>query len=132
MSRNKTLPILKIVTVEDSPLVAERVQWMLTEIAHVEFLGNARSTSEALILIDEKKPNVVILDIKLDRSSAHDTGIHLLVILRSQYPEMKIIMLTNLSDTPYRNTCMALGADHFFDKSNDFDKVSLVLQEMLL
>jgi DNA-binding NarL/FixJ family response regulator len=103
---------------------------MLSEIDHVEFLGNARSASEALILIDEKKPNVVILDIHLGRNGIHGTGIHLLVVLRSQYPEMKIIMLTNLSDAAYRNTCIALGADHFFDKSNDFDRVSVLLQEM--
>ena len=52
-------------TVDDSPVIAERLQFMLSEIDSVEFLGNAFNIPTALHLIDQRTPNVVILDIHL-------------------------------------------------------------------
>ena len=39
-----------------------------------------------------------------------------------------VIMLTNFSNEPYRRRCFQLGADYFFDKSNEFEKVIQVLR----
>jgi DNA-binding NarL/FixJ family response regulator len=127
-----TSTYLKVVTVENSLLVAERVQSMLNDLAHVRFMGNARSVPEALRLISRKTPDVVILDIHLGEDHHNANGIHLLVTLRRKYQRMKLIMLTNLADPQYRSTCMSLGADYFFDKSNDFDKVTETLRNIRL
>jgi len=128
----KTGTILKIVTVEDSLLVAERVQSMLSDIENIEFLGNARNVSSALQLIRKKQPNVVILDVHLGDDVPNVNGMNLLEAIRRKYPDMKIIMLTNLSGPQYRNTCISLGADFFFDKSNDFDRVVEALKDIQL
>lgn len=132
MSPKSAATIVKVVTVEDSLVVAERVQSMLVELANIRFLGNARSVPEALELISSKKPDVVILDIHLGEQHPDGNGLHLLITLRRQYRRMKLMMLTNLTDPQYRRKCMALGADYFFDKSNDFDKVSEVLKNIQL
>ena len=42
-------------TVDDSPVIAERLQFMLSEIDSVEFLGNALNISAALHLIDQQR-----------------------------------------------------------------------------
>lgn len=127
-----TSTYLKVVTVENSLLVAERVQSMLNDLANVRFMGNARSVPEALRLISRKNPDVVILDIHLGEDHPNANGIHLLATLRRKYQRMKLIMLTNLTDPQYRSTCISLGADYFFDKSNDFDKVPEALRNMQL
>ncbi|MBT1697541.1 response regulator transcription factor [Fulvivirgaceae bacterium PWU4] len=132
MSPKSAATIVKVVTVEDSLVVAERVQSLLVELANIRFLGNARSVPEALELISSKKPDVVILDIHLGEQHPGGNGLHLLITLRRQYRRMKLMMLTNLTDPQYRRTCMTLGADYFFDKSNDFDKVSEVLKNIQL
>lgn len=119
---------LRIVTVEDSCLVAERVKLMLKEIALVEFLGNARNSSEAKSLIGENTPDVVFLDIHLKDDATNANGISLLCDLRTRYPKMKIVMLTNMTDSHYRKLCLTSGADYFLDKSNDFDKVPEVIR----
>jgi DNA-binding NarL/FixJ family response regulator len=129
---NKISTVLKVVTVEDSLLVAERVQAMLSDIANVRFMGNARSVPDALKLISTKKPDVVILDIHLGEDYPNGNGLHLLITLRRKYRRMKLIMLTNLTDPQYRSTCISLGADYFFDKSNDFDKVPETLRNIQL
>ena len=119
-------------TVDDSPVIAERLQYMLSEIDSVEFLGNALNISAALHLIDQRGPNVVILDIHLKDDLLVANGVHLLIQLRRKYPEMKIIMLTNVSVPQYRSTCMAFGADYFFDKTNDFEKIPDTLKKIQL
>lgn len=129
-TKKDTLAALRILTVEDSVLVAERMELMFNDIEHLEFLGNARNTSEAKLMIGQNIPDVVFLDIHLKDDAPTANGITLLVELRAAYPKMKIIMLTNMTDTHYREMCLTCGADYFLDKSNDFDKVPEVLKNI--
>lgn len=122
--------VLKIMTVDDSPVVAERLQIMLNEVDIVEYMGNAESIATAHHMIDETKPNVVILDIHLKTDMLVANGVQLLIQLKRKYPTMTIIMLTNLSGPQYRSTCMALGADYFLDKTNDFERIQETLREI--
>lgn len=122
--------ILKIITVDDSRIIAVRLRFILNEIDHIKILGNARSVSTALSLINKEEPNVVILDINLKEDVFEGNGMSLLTILRKKYPEMKIIIFTNLSELHYRITCLANGANYFFDKSNDFTKISAALKKI--
>lgn len=130
MKNKEISPILKVITVDDSPIVAERLQTMLKEVEYTEFSGNASNISSALYLIDQQRPNMVILDIHLSEDMPKANGITLLILLRQKYPEMKIMMLTNITAPQYRDTCMTLGADYFLDKSNDFDKIPVVLSQI--
>ena len=114
---------LKIVTVDDSPIITQRLQSILAEMEHVVFAGNATTITTALALIEKEQPQVVILDINLEADLPKHNGIDLLIMLRKKFTGMKIIMLTNLTDLQYRNTCLLLGADHFLDKSNEFEKI---------
>lgn len=124
--------ILKIVTVDDSPIIAERLQAMLSEMINIEFAGNATNIASALALIDKQRPDVVILDIYLEMDSPDANGINLLMMLRKKCPTIKIIMLTNLTGPHYRNTCMFLGANYFFDKSNEFERIPEVVHQIML
>ncbi len=126
---NNDSTFLKIITVDDSRIIAERLKCILSDVENVTFLGNARSVSTALGLIHQQEPNVVILDIHLNEDVNEGNGMNLLVILRKKYPEMKIIVLTNLSELHYRISCLANGANYFFDKSNDFTKIVTVLKK---
>ena len=121
---------IKVVTVDDSPIITQRIKSILSEMENIELLGSASNAVSALNLIHKQTPNVVILDINLDENSSQFNGIDLLIALRNRYPQMKIIMLTNLSAPQYRMRCIAFGANYFFDKSNDFYKLPEVLNEI--
>lgn len=96
---------------------------MLREIPYVSFSGHATNASTALYLINKKKPDAVILDINLEEDSPEGNGMNLLITLQKIYPNIKIIMLTNLSHPQYRNRCLNLGASYFLDKTNEFEKL---------
>lgn len=133
-SQNKMKPmtistVLKIVTVEDSSIIVDRVKEMLSDIRDVSFIGNAATIPAAMELIRTHRPDAVILDINL-RSVDGRNGIDLLAMIREKYPEIKVIMLTNLTDMRYRIICRDFGADYFFDKSNEFDKIPETLNRI--
>jgi DNA-binding NarL/FixJ family response regulator len=131
MSANRPMSILKsilkVVTVDDSVIITHRLQAILTDIENVGFAGNATSIASALSLIDRELPQVVILDINLEADMPSRNGIDLLVILRKKFKHMKIIMLTNLTQDQYRNTCLFLGADYYLDKSNEFERIADII-----
>jgi two-component system OmpR family response regulator len=123
--------VLKIVTVEDSLIIVDRIAEMISDVPDVEFLGNARTIVAAVTLIADCKPHVVILDINLGDVDGK-SGIDLLMIVRKMDPVMKIIMFTNLTGNHYRILCSEYGADYFFDKSNEFDKLLETLNQILV
>jgi DNA-binding NarL/FixJ family response regulator len=131
MTGNQTFYLFKIVTVDDSPLIVERLRQMLSEISNVSFVGNARNITTALDLIDKQKPNAVILDIYLEDDMPKANGINLLSTLKNKYPDLKVIMLTNLSEPQYRSACVAIGADYFFDKTNEFDRIPETIKKIM-
>lgn len=51
MSENCTSESLRVVTVDDSPLIARRVEQLLTEIPGIELRGKAGTIAEALAVI---------------------------------------------------------------------------------
>ncbi len=99
---------------------------MLGEIDGVEVIGQARNVAEAIELIRESKPAVVILDIRMPGGS----GIDVLESIKSEEPSPVVIMRTNYPYPQYRRRCLEAGADFFFDKSNEFHKIQQVFREM--
>ena len=67
-----------------------------------------------LLLIDQEKTDVIILDIYLDETSSDENRMNLITTLREKYPDLQIIIFTNLAELHYRITCIANGANYFF------------------
>ena len=123
-------PATKVVIVDDSPIIASRLSQLLGGYALIEISGVATNIPSALDIIELHKPDVVILDIFLKEDAPTSSGITLLGTLRQLYPQMQIIMLTNLSGEAYYNKCMELGANFFLDKSSDFEKIPDLLSQI--
>ena len=56
---------LKILIVDDSPLISERLNQMLSEVEQVEIVGLAADGDEALRLFNQFRPAVVLLDLEI-------------------------------------------------------------------
>ena len=126
MAGNSPSGSLRVVTVDDSPLIAHRIGELVSEIPGIELKGEAATIAEALSLIETEQPDVILLDIHLAKDKPR-SGIDLLHIVSRMYPLIKIIMLTNQTDNSYRTMCKSSGAFMFLDKSNDFEKIPQIL-----
>ena len=122
--------LLKVLIVDDSPLIASRLRQQINALRQVQISGVAVNISSALEQVKISCPDVAILDIYLRDDAPDRNGITLLNLLRQGYPDMQIIMLTNISGPQYYNRCMELGARSFLDKSSEFEKVSELLLDI--
>jgi DNA-binding NarL/FixJ family response regulator len=118
---------MKVLIVDDSKIVCERLQHMLMHIADVEIVGPAHNAQDAITSIAESNPDVVILDIRLPGLS----GIDVLKDIRDKKLPIRVIMLTNYPYPQYRKKCEELGADYFFDKVAEIDEIPNVIEELL-
>jgi DNA-binding NarL/FixJ family response regulator len=111
--------VYKVLVVDDSPIIVDRVFDILGELECITFVGKATSFSEAVTLLAEQKYDLAMLDINLPGKN----GIELLSYIKSNYPHIKIVMLSNQSDDYYRNLCSNLGSDSFIDKTSEFENI---------
>ena len=112
--------------VDDSPVVRERLTGMISELAGMHVVGHAEIAFEAIHSIRRLKPDVVVLDISMPGGS----GMYVLETIKRERPCPLVIMLTNFAHDQYRKKCLQLGADHFFDKTTEFDRVIEVLRQL--
>jgi len=118
---------MKVYVVDDSPLVRERLVLLLSEVEGVDVVGSAESAEEGIEGISRSKPDVAILDIRMPSGN----GIAILERIKRHGSSPTVIMLTNYPYPQYRKKCMDAGADYFFDKSGEFQKVTDVLERMV-
>jgi DNA-binding NarL/FixJ family response regulator len=118
---------MKVFLVDDSVITLGKLTKMISSIDGVEIAGQSTNADDAVKSIVKMKPDVAILDIHLNDSH---NGIEVLEQIRNEIPSSIIIMLTNYSYPEYREKCQALGADYFFDKVTEIQKLNDTLQRL--
>jgi DNA-binding NarL/FixJ family response regulator len=118
---------MRIVFADDSVIVRQRLTRLFSDIEGIEIVGQADDVPVARELVEKLKPDVAILDMRMRTGSGAD----LVPELKQLVPALKVIILTNYPYVENRKKCMELGADFFFDKSNEFQRVLSVLRSMI-
>jgi DNA-binding NarL/FixJ family response regulator len=117
---------LVILIVDDSELIIEKMIGMLQDLDNIRIIFQAASYAEAFTIVTEVEPDIVLMDIVL-----HDkTGADLLKFIQEKYQgSIETVVLTNHVGQHYRDICNRLGANHFLDKSNDFDLIPKMIRD---
>ena len=111
--------LARVLIADETLMVREHLKAMLLELLGVIIVGEARDAGEVVEASRTLNPDVVILSFQLPGGPGLDT----LRRVREMQPLAKVIVLTNLSSLEYRNACLKAGADFFFDKSLEIEKV---------
>jgi DNA-binding response OmpR family regulator len=114
---------IRVLLVEDSLPIRQRVRSLIEESGHATIVGEAGTVTAALALFREHHPDAVVLDLHLTEG----TGYPVLEEIKQTQPACEVIVLTNFPIPESRERCRTLGADHFFDKAKDFERVPGVL-----
>ncbi|BCB28665.1 hypothetical protein SKTS_35510 [Sulfurimicrobium lacus] len=110
---------MMVYLVEDSPVIRERLRDMVMELDPGTTVLEAASPGAAIAGIVERRPELVVLDLKLEGGS----GLDVLREVNEKVPACRVIVFSNHASQPYRKKCMAMGAEWFFDKAQDFELV---------
>ncbi len=125
MCSAQTTSDLKVFLVEDSPLLAERIERMLDSVPGAKSVGRAEGAQAAIAAILENRPDVVVLDLTLAQGSGYDV----LRAVKAADPGIDFYVLTNYASDPHRHLAGRLGASEFFDKSTEFGRMRERLAE---
>ena len=112
-----------LLIVDDSQLIIERLSDALKDHETVKIILTATGYSEAVEVLSKKEAGIVLLDIQLSGKN----GIDLLKFIVNEYPDINVIMCSNLSSDYYIKLCKKIGARYFIDKSKDFELIPGIL-----
>ena len=119
---------LRVLLVEDSKVLTERLNEVLRQIPEIELIAPVDTEDAARAVIARERVDVMILDLHLRQGN----GFGVLRAL-SQTPERpSVIVFTNYDLPQYKDAALALGAAHFMDKVRDYDKLPEVLHELVV
>ncbi|MFC2141348.1 response regulator [Acidobacteriota bacterium] len=117
---------MRIFIADDSEELCSRLVEILSEIRGLQIVGVARNKKEALDGIAKHKPDVVILDIRMPDGN----GISVLNVIKKQKRPPLAIMFTNYPYLQYRKKCLEDGADFFFYKALEFEKMIDLINDL--
>jgi DNA-binding NarL/FixJ family response regulator len=117
---------IRAVLVDDSALVRERLAAFLAALDGVEVAGQAADIPSGAMLLRQTRPDVLLLDLDF----RGEDGTKLLETARQENPALVIIMFTNHDHPKLRQQCARLGADFYFHKATEFEKMLKVCQDL--
>jgi two-component system response regulator DesR len=117
---------VKVLIVEDSAIVRERLVAMIGAMSRTLIIRQAGDGYQARELFQQDRPDAVILDIELPGIN----GMELLAQFKRAHPSCVVMVLTTYAFSEFRRRCAKLGADHFFDKASEFERLGDVLSDL--
>jgi DNA-binding NarL/FixJ family response regulator len=122
----KTNPPYNILLIDDHPKYLYRIGQFIWDSPHAGTVIRAQDAASAISLVQQFEPTVVFLDIHLAQSS----GLDLISVIKAHAPDCRIFMLSNCSGEQYQKKATALGAEALLDKTYDFGKIPIILQNL--
>lgn len=123
MYYRKTGKRLSVLIVDDNEEFVDRMVDLLVDVENISSIQTASDYNEAFRMLDNKAHDVVLLDINLSGKN----GIQLLQKIQELGWNCNVIMITNSSGGYYKKQCKKLGVTHFLDKTNEFEKVPMII-----
>ncbi len=115
-----------MIIADDSTIMLDRLQQLLLGLKGVELVGAFGNGTDALSALQMLKPDLAILDNKMPGMK----GVDIIREIRKEDSKMKLVLLTFYTDTYYREQAMNAGADYFFSKSDDFEKIPELVDQL--
>ncbi|MGE4453862.1 MAG: response regulator [Sphaerochaeta sp.] len=116
--------MIRILLVDDDPLVLESLQILLSSDDMIEVVASARNGAEALSSLEKRPVEMVLLDIQMPVMDGIETAQR----VRSLYPKIKILMLTTFGDYRTLHRCLEAGANGFLLKSDETEKQLMTIK----
>jgi RNA polymerase sigma factor (sigma-70 family) len=103
---------IRVLIVDDHPVVREGLHAMLSTDRNIEVVGESCDGAEAVTMVEEKEPNIVLMDIRMPNMD----GVQATRRIKHQSPSTAIIVLTMYDSDAYVVDAMRAGASGYLLK----------------
>ena len=117
---------MNIVIIDDDKLVAVSLKTILESTGSVKVLAMGSCGEEAIELYSLLKPDVLLMDIRMNGMSGIEAGEKIL----AKYPDARILYLTTFSDDEYIIKAVLMGAKGYILKQ-DFESICPALETVM-
>lgn len=117
---------LRVLLVDDEPLLLESLEIILT-LNGMEIVGTAHDGCAALSELAEKRCELALVDLNMKGMG----GIELIARMKSEYPDVKILVLTTFYDDRNITQAIANGADGYLLKDSGKDAILGAIEQIM-
>ncbi len=117
---------IRILVVDDHPVVRKGITCCLARFSQFDVAGEASDGKEALLQCGALKPHVVLMDLDMPGMS----GLTSVELLRKQFPEIKILILTMHSRTEYVLRMIRSGATGYLLKNCPVEELVHAIEQV--
>lgn len=118
---------IKIIIVDDHPVLRTGLAQMLNQEPDFNVCGEAKDTQEALEILHKLQPDVAIVDITLEGIS----GLELIKMIRAQYPKVAVLVLSMHDESLYAERALRAGARGYVMKHEATDVIINAIRAIL-
>jgi lipopolysaccharide/colanic/teichoic acid biosynthesis glycosyltransferase/CheY-like chemotaxis protein len=118
---------IRLLIVDDSAVIRERLVTQMKEIAGVDMVGQAETVAQAIGALRQLKPDVMTLDLRLPDGN----GLNVLRLIQRERLPTVVIVLTSYSYPQYDKRARAAGAYAFLNKTRDFAILPQLLRALM-
>ncbi len=108
----------RILIVDDHSMVREGLRLRIEAFPDLEVCGEATTEDEAMELVKETSPQLIIVDISL--KSGH--GIELIKRVKASYPSIKMLVSSGFQESLYAERALRAGALGYLNKQDSGEK----------
>lgn len=116
-----------ILIVDDHPMVREGLTMRISAQPDMQVCGEAEAEDEALALVPELNPDLVLIDISLKRGH----GIELVKQIKTRSPAVKMLVVSGFQESLYAERAGRAGAQGYLNKQESNSKVLEAIRDVL-
>jgi DNA-binding NarL/FixJ family response regulator len=117
---------VRVLAADDQRVVREGLAMLLGLLPDVEVVGTAADGEEALVMADELRPDVILMDLRMPRMD----GVEATRRLRVSHPEIKVVVLTTYADDRSVIDALRAGALGYLTKDAGADEIRQALHRV--
>src|SRR5437773_2346991 len=117
----------RTIVVEDHPVLCEGLRQLIDSQPDLACVGVADNTSDAKRLVEQCKPDLIVLDLRLKGGDALDS----IKTLRVEHPEIKVLVLSQYDELIFAERALRAGASGYIMKENATDEVLRAVRRVL-
>ncbi|HEY2569878.1 MAG TPA: response regulator transcription factor [Solirubrobacteraceae bacterium] len=118
--------VLKVLVADDHPLILQGLRRTLEDCDDIEVVGEARSGTEVLPLVERRRPDVVLMDLRMPGLD----GVACIRQIKQSAPEVKAVILSGCDDRPSIESAREAGASAYVIKSVSSIDIPALLRQV--
>ena len=117
-------PPIRLMLVDDQPVIRSGIQAFLAAYEEFKLIAEAADGEEAIRLCTQFAPDVILMDLLMPRLN----GVNATRIIRTRYPEIQVLVLTNFIETELVHDALAAGAIGYLYKNITAEELAIAIR----